>query len=108
MKREHRRVPWVFLVVLILAAASLEAARVVSVTLCEDVIKPDMVPVNMRTRFTSDAPAIHALAVLEEVRPGARIKGAWVSVDAISTPNYEIDAAEVVAQASEITAHFSL
>ena len=106
MRREHR--PWVMLVVLVLAAASLEAGHVVSVTLCEDVIKPDMVPVNIRTRFTTDAPAIHALAVLEDVRPGARVRGAWISVDAISTPNYEIDSAEVVTQGSEITAHFSL
>jgi len=108
MRREHLPLLWVLFVVLILVAASLEAARVVSVTLCEDVVTPDMVPVNIRTRFAADAPAIHALAVLEEVRPGARIRGAWISVDAISTPNYEIDAAEVVAQASEVTAHFSL
>ena len=107
MRRERRPVCWVFFL-LLLVAASLEAARVVSVTLCEDVVTPDMVPVNIRKRFTADAPAIHALAVLEEVRPGARIRGAWISVDAISTPNYEIDAAEVVAQASEVTAHFSL
>jgi len=91
-----------------LLALPLQAARVVSVTLCEDVVKPDMVPVNIRTRFTTDAPALHALAVLEELRPGSKIKGVWVSVDAISTPNYEIDSAEVVAQGANATAHFVL
>jgi hypothetical protein len=92
----------------ILAPSCLQAARVTSVTLCEQVVEPDLVPVNIRTRFASEAPAIHALAVVEGLSSGSRIRGTWVSVDAVAQPNREIDAAEVAAAAGEATAHFSL
>lgn len=84
------------------------AARVVSVTLCRDVDQSGTVPINITDRFSPDSPALHALVTVADAAAGTVVKGAWVSVDAISTPNYQIDAAEVTMKEAEGTLHFSL
>lgn len=84
------------------------AAHLISVCTCLDVKMPDISPVNIQDKFNPDAEAIHAVAVMDKVRPGTIIKGVWVSVDAIETPNYQIDAAEVQAVSADVRAHFAL
>jgi hypothetical protein len=84
-------------------------ARVVSISLCESISQPGTIPINVKDKFSADAKAIHAVINLADAEAGAVLKGAWVSVDAIETPNYEIDAVEAkVAADGEAAAHFSL
>ena len=97
------------LFVALFAARPLPAARVVSISLCENVSQPGSVPINVKDKFLTDAKAIHAVINLAEAKAGSVLKGVWVSIDAIETPNYEIDAAEAnVAADGEAAAHFSL
>lgn len=108
MKYSGRAVRWWFVAALFLSVSVAQAGRVVSVTLCKGVVKPDLIPVDIQERFAPDTPVIHALIVIEDVRLGAKLKGEWVSVDAISTPNYVIDTAELAAQGANTTAHLSI
>jgi hypothetical protein len=83
------------------------ALRFVSVITCEDVSK-DLNPLRVTDRFTPDSPVIHAVLVFQDARPGTKIRGSWVAVDAIETRNYEIHANDVIVKGSEDTAHFEL
>ena len=86
----------------------LPAARIISVSLCEQVDNSGTIPIDIRQQFSTEIPVIHALIELSELSPGTLIKGAWISVDAIDVPNYVIDAAEVTVNQSEATVHFSV
>ena len=97
-----------FFFVMIFTPPHLSAARIVSVTLCEQVDNTGTIPINIRQQFSSDVPAIHALVELSQLSSGTQIKGSWISVDAIDVPNYEIDFAEVLVDQSEAVVHFSL
>jgi hypothetical protein len=91
-----------------LVPSDLPASRILSVSLCEKVDNSGTIPINIREQFSTNVPEIHALVELSEMQPGTRVKGAWISIDAIDIPNYEIDAAEVVINQSEGVVHFSL
>jgi hypothetical protein len=93
---------------LLSAVFLLPAARIISVSLCEQVDNSGTIPINIRQQFSSDVAVIHALIELSELSTGTRIKGAWISVDAIEVPNYEIDASEATLNQAEATVHFSL
>lgn len=97
-----------FFFVMIFTPPHLSAARIVSVTLCEQVDNTGTIPINIRQQFSSNVPAIHALVELSQLSFGTQIKGSWISVDAIDVPNYEIDFAEVLVDQSEAVVHFSL
>lgn len=83
------------------------ALRFVSVITCEDVSK-DLNPLRVTDRFTPDSPVIHAVLVFQDARPGTKIRGSWVAVDAIETRNYEIHSNDVTVKGNEDTAHFEL
>jgi hypothetical protein len=103
---------WMLISIAILAASLFNiaaAARLVSVSTCGKISEPGTIPVNVSDRFNSDSPEIHAVAVLDDVSPGTRLKGTWVAIDAIATPNYEIDSTIIVIKESgEVRAHFSI
>ena len=85
------------------------AARITSITTCEKVTEPDMKAIGVTNRFGPDTPEIHLLASLEQIKSGSKLKCNWIAVDAIATPNYQIDTTEVVFQKDgEGTAHFSV
>jgi hypothetical protein len=85
------------------------AARIISVSTCEGISETGTVPIGITDRFTTQAQAIHAVAVLDGVARGTILTGTWVSVDAIDVPNYLIDSAVVpVEQAGQVRAHFAL
>lgn len=84
------------------------AVHTISVNTCRDVSQPDIVPVGIQDEFDTGAMSIHAVAVLDQVKPGTEIKGIWVSVDAIKIANYQIDSTVVKAVAAETRAHFAL
>lgn len=85
---------FVIITVLICAFASVShAAKVVSIVLCQDVTEEGG-PVAVTETFSPDTPQIQALVTVEEADAGALVKGTWVSIDAIETPNYTIDEAE--------------
>jgi len=84
------------------------AARVASVTFCRTVAEPDLVPIDPATHFVTTAPEINAIVDLADVTGRTVLEGAWVAVNAISTPNYKIDAMELVMEAGQDRAHFSL
>jgi hypothetical protein len=84
------------------------AARIVSVLTCENVRGSDFIPVGVSDNFNRDVESIHAVAVIEDVKPGTMIAGIWVSVDAIETPNYQIDSTSVKAISPDTRAHFAL
>jgi hypothetical protein len=108
MLERRSRICGFLLAVLLCVTAGAYAERVASITLCEDVEGSDFVPINITTRFTADAPAIHAVVQLEDLTVTTRARGTFISVDAISTPNYEIDSTEVTAKPGQATVHFSL
>lgn len=97
-----------FFIAIIFTPLHLSAARIISVTLCEQVDNTGTIPINIRQQFSSEVPAIHALVELSQLSSGTRIKGSWISVDAIDVPNYEIDFAEVLVDQPEAVVHFSL
>ncbi|RMI25490.1 MAG: hypothetical protein D6681_01460 [Calditrichaeota bacterium] len=87
----------------------LQAQQVTAVYLCQSVMEPGTVPVDITRQFGPDAPKIHAVVIVDGLQQGMVLKGAWVSVDAIDVPNYEIDAVEVrVQESGSGRVHFSL
>lgn len=85
------------------------AAGVASVTLSESVTEPALEPINVGERFSTEVAEIHAVVELEGQAAGTRVKGVWISVDAINVPDYEIGAYELVLEkATQKTVHFSL
>ena len=85
------------------------ASRVVSITTAENVSEQDTTPLGVKNRFTPEAPEIHTVSTLTEVKAGTIFKGVWIAVDAISTPNYEITSSEVqIQQDGEALVHFSI
>jgi hypothetical protein len=80
----------------VLACSVVFAADLGSITICKGVAGPELNPVNPTDRFTPDTDVIHAVARINNGQPGNKIKGVWISVDAISTPDYEIHSTELV------------
>jgi len=74
-----------------------KAVHLVSVCTCQDVKQPDIIPIGIQDKFDPNTETIHAVVVMDSVKPGTKIKGNWVSVDAIEIPDYQIDSAEVKA-----------
>jgi hypothetical protein len=83
------------------------AFKVASVTICHDVDQ-GLNPIGATQTFAPDAPAIHAVVTFTGAKQGTKIKGSWISVDAIETKNYLIDSAEVMVQGKEDAAHFEI
>jgi hypothetical protein len=88
--------------------SSANGVHLISVCTCQDVKQPDIIPIGIQDKFNQNAEAIHAVIVMDSVKPETRIKGSWVSVDAIEIPDYQIDSAEVKAVSAEVRAHFAL
>ncbi len=108
MLSAKRLLPILAFAVLLSPSASVDAAQIKSVTLCRNVIEPDLVPVDITETFTSIAPELHAIVVLKDVGEGTRVNGAWVSVNAISTPDYTIDELELEMKEGDETLHFAI
>ncbi len=87
---------------------SASAVRIASITFCEQVSSDGTVPINVMNRFGDDTPSIHAVIAIEKAKKGSTVKGAWISVDAIETPDYEIDAAAAVSPGGDAVVHFAL
>jgi hypothetical protein len=85
-----------FVVPLLTCSTVFAAAELGSITTCKGIAGPEMNPVGPTDKFSPDTPAIHAVAQIKGGKAGMKVTGAWISVDAISTPNYEIKAADVV------------
>lgn len=97
--------------VLLLAMASTlsGAVRLKSIELCTEVAGDGFTAVNVVEQFTPDTPVIHGIAQVEGARANSALKGIWISIDAISVPDYEIDSAEVkVKRNGPASGHFSL
>lgn len=99
-----QRMVWIVLVGLFLNA---QAAEVVSVTLSLGV-SDNLVPIQPGDHFSTRAPALHALAELENVTAPTEVEGSWIAIDAITTPNYVIDSVVVSLNPGATHAHFSL
>lgn len=85
------------------------ATRIVSITTCTAISEPGTIPTGITDVFSTQAPEICAVAVLEGVVAGTVLTGTWVAVDAIETPNYIIDSAVVhVEQGGKIRARFAI
>jgi hypothetical protein len=85
------------------------AVRVVSASTCKGISEPGTLAMNPTDRFPPETTEIHAVVVLADAKVGTKVRGAWISVDAIDVPNYEIRSTEVVvAKAGESRVHFSL
>jgi len=98
----------VLLVLLLTWFTGASGAKISSISFCEQVSGDGTIPINVTSRFGDDAPSVHAIINIEGVKKGTVIRGVWVSVDAIETPNYEIDAAEAVAPSADAVIHFAL
>ncbi len=94
---------------LLLALSALGfAARIVSGVTCRSVTQPGNVPVGIQDEFVPDAEAIHMVMAMADVAPGTAVEAIWVSMNAISTPNYAIDSSTVVTKEGESRIHFAL
>jgi hypothetical protein len=67
-----------------------------SLVTCEGVAGPDSQPMKVTSKFNPLTPEIHAIATIGSVRPGSKVKGVWVSVNALPVPNYEMNTSEIV------------
>ncbi len=97
------------LIALLLCQPSLAiGARIVPVTMGEKPTEGGQA-LEVKSRFSSDAPEIHLLVRYDQHEAGSKLKCVWISVDAIQIPNYEIDSVEVsLPKAKSGSAHFSL
>ena len=107
----HRRYTTLTIVTLLLmiTSSASSATRLKSIELCTDVGNDGFTAINVVQSFTTDILVIHGITHVEDTPANCTLKGVWVSVDAISIPNYEIDSAEVkVERKGSATGHFSL
>ena len=96
-------------IMVLLTSAALGVTRLKSVQLCTDITDDGFTPVNLREQFDLNTGKIHSVVLLEDAQVNSVLRGAWVSVDAISVPNYEIDAVEVKFEKDgPASAHFAL
>lgn len=85
--------------VLICALTSISSAvETVSIVLCQEISEADGTPIGAAETFNNDVSQIQAKVIAGDCPAGTKVKGVWVSVDAIDVPNYEIDAVELVFQ----------
>jgi hypothetical protein len=83
--------------------------RIVSASMSRGVSGDGTVPVDITDRFQPNSPSIHAVLVLEGAKAETKVLGTWVSVDAIETPNYQIDSSELVTKAQgDARVHFKI
>ena len=75
---------------------ALAAPELESVTICKVVVGDPPKPVDVTDKFSTDTPAIHAVATIKGCKAGTKVTGVWISVDAISTPNFKIGELDVV------------
>ncbi|MET0101330.1 MAG: clostripain-related cysteine peptidase [Sedimenticola sp.] len=100
---------WVLLLLCLWPITTAMAVQVTSLVTSESVSEADLVALNPTSSFNSNTPEIHALAVLQQAEPGTRVKGTWISVDAIATPNYEIASKEfTLDKPGQARLHFAL
>jgi hypothetical protein len=97
------------LLLVLLPCSSVSAAELGFLTICKGVSGPELSPVDPTASFTVDAPFINAIANIKHGSPGTKVRGTWISVDAISTPNYEILSTEVLLESpGTVNAHFEI
>lgn len=85
------------------------AAELLSITTCETVDQADSSPVGITDRFTPMSPKIHVVARVKNTKAGTKTRGVWIAVDAIATPNYEINSTELVLdQEGTANLHFQI
>lgn len=91
------------------SATAFAEVKLGALTICKGVEGPELNPVNATDKFGSDTPVIHAVAQIKGGIPSTKITGKWISVDAISIPNYEINSADLVLnKTGTVNAHFEL
>ncbi len=96
-------------VVSLLACGVVFAADLGTLTICRGVTGPELFPADPADKFTPDTAAIHAVVKIYNGQPDTKVKGVWISVDAIPTPDYEILSSELVLGGGGTrNAHFEL
>lgn len=86
----------------------INAAGVVSITLCERVTKLGAVPVGIKDKFIPQTLNIHAVAVLKNLKKDTKIRGSWIAINTIKPPNYQISFEETrVKKDGNAKVHFS-
>ncbi len=88
-------------------ASNIYAAQIVSVTFSKKISK-SFEPLEITDVFYPDSPIIHCIVGIKSAKRGTVVKGEWVSVNAISTPNYVIDSANVKLPGESANVHFSI
>ena len=88
-------------------ASNIYAAQIVSITFSKKISK-SFEPLEITDVFYPDSPIIHCIVGIKNAKRGTVVKGEWVSVDAISTPNYVIDSANVKLPGESANVHFSI
>ena len=91
----------------LLFVVNADALSLVAASISKDVTK-NMVAQGISDTFSTDIPAIHAVVVFSGATAGDKVKGVWVAVDAIETPNYEIASTTLDLKEGEARAHFKL
>ena len=79
----------------VLTSTACGQGRLKSIEISTDVTSDGFTAINVRDVFDSSVPMIHGVVKLEDVRANSVLKGAWISVDAISEPDFEIDSIEM-------------
>jgi hypothetical protein len=87
----------------------INAASLFSITVCEKVTTLGTTPLGIKDKFSPHTPNIHVVAVVKGLERGTKIKGSWISVDAIQPPNYQINSEKYQVQKDgQAKVHFSI
>ncbi len=76
--------------------------------LLSNTVTSDLLPGQIVSEFGDNQAVIHGFGIFSDIERTAEVKGAWVSIDAISTPNYTIGTAVTRINPGEAKAHFEL
>jgi hypothetical protein len=70
-------------------SAAAAAPELVSITTCRGVEERTKKPLDHTVTFSADTRVIHAVAMVKSDKPGTKVTGAWISIDAGTTPNHK-------------------
>jgi hypothetical protein len=104
-----QRVFLFFIFFVLFLPATINASRLISITTCGKIDEKAIKPIDIKDLFTQETTEIHVIAVVDGFKAGVKMKGTFISVDAVNPPNYKIDSLEKkIKKDGKERLHFSL
>ncbi|MFQ5561397.1 MAG: hypothetical protein ACE5FU_12560 [Nitrospinota bacterium] len=104
---KNRRTVLSTLLILLCFQTEAQALRIVATSMARSVTE-EMIPQNVTDTFSTTSPEIHSVIIFSGAKAGDIISGDWVSLDALTVPDYEIASFKVQLKEGEERAHFKL